>query len=42
MSCEKCFPMYFFEGGDLNIQFLEMCEHEHDTFVDGDQGDMKC
>ena len=18
--CEKCFPMYFFEGGDLKIQ----------------------
>ena len=20
MMCENCFPMYFFEGGDLKIQ----------------------
>ena len=46
--CENCFPMYFFQGGELKIQFFffskfERCEHRHDSsIVDGDQEGVKC
>ena len=41
-----CFPLCFFEGGDLKdsvvLQF-ERCEDRDDTFiVDGDQEGVKC
>ena len=46
MMCENCFPMYFFEGGDLKIHFFlkfERCEHRGNTsFVDVDQEGVKC
>ena len=46
MMCENCFPMCFFEGGDLNSQLslnFERCEHGNDTsIVDGDQEGVKC
>ena len=42
--CENCFPMCFFEGKDLKIQFqFERCEHRDDTsIVNGDQEIVKC
>ena len=44
--CEDCFPMYFFEGGDLKdsaVLKCERCEYTHDTSnVDGDQEGVKC
>ena len=44
--CENCFPMCFFEGGNLKIPVAlkcEKCEHRDDTsIVDGDQENVKC
>ena len=43
---ENCFPMCFFEGGDLKGLFVlkfERCEHRYDTsIVDRDQKCLKC
>ena len=45
MMCRNCFPMSFFEGGDLKFVVLKFdrCEHRDDTsIVDGDQEGGKC
>ena len=46
MMCKNCFPMCFFEGGDLKglvVLKFERCEHRDDpSIVDGDQEGIKC
>ena len=44
--CENCFPMCFFEGGNLKVKLsrsLKGVKHRNDTsIVDGDQEGVKC
>ena len=46
MMCKNCFPMCFFEVGDLKVSLswrFERCEHRDDTsIVDGDQEGVNC